>query len=486
MTHTSISSFGKVPMRNAARAIVVAALALVGAVLLSLSVTMTTTAVQLLASYALKGTQIPGFLVTSDPAIQQEALQYGGTHGIQTPVTVVQYPASWRPFTGLLSPSWNQSVATGVANLQTATAGDPAPVIFGYSQGAIVASQYKKAFNANPVPGVNPTFVLLGNGDRPNGGVLARFSGLYVPILDMTFTSATPTTTAGAPPGTITTTDIAGQYDPIADSPTNPLNPFAEANSAMGLFYVHLNYANINQNNAVLQDQYGDTAYYLIPTYPVPLLMPLEMVPVIGPIAADTLDPFVRVLVESGYNRTISPGQPTTANFFYFPNPIALGGNLLTAIPTGLDNGLQDIGIGRALGTTRPQIGPGTTGQGAYGIGGPPVTMNPTTNNQVQAAALTQPQQQQAYPTPPNPPPPSDPKPGPKLGLINNPFVIAPGNSSAPSTSAVTSPSGSTLTNPITAGITNNPITAGINAVTSSIKSALGGLSKVGASGGTG
>ena len=41
------------------------------------------------------------------------------------------------------------------------------------------------------------------------------------------------------------------------------------------------------------------------------------------------LDPAVRLLVEAGYDRTISPGQPTPANFLYFPNPIALDENLL-------------------------------------------------------------------------------------------------------------------------------------------------------------
>ena len=42
------------------------------------------------------------------------------------------------------------------------------------------------------------------------------------------------------------------------------------------------------------------------------------------------------------------------------------------AIPTGLDNGLQDIIGVRPFGTERPDV----TGQGAYGINGPPVTMN--------------------------------------------------------------------------------------------------------------
>jgi PE-PPE domain len=501
-------------MSTAARAIVVALLALLGAVLLSLSITMTTTAVtittavHLLATYAIKGTQVPIFDITSDQAISQEAIQYVGgippataPNPVASPIVVVNYPATLPPISvgGFSGPTWDQSVATGVTQLQheIAAQNDTAPVIFGYSQGAIVASQYKKAFNANPTPGTNPTFVLIGNGDRPNGGSLARLPGLFLPIAGLTFTSATPTTTAGAPNGTITTTDIAGQYDPIADAPTNPLNPFSEANSALGLFYVHLNYANLNTSSAVLQDQYGDTAYYLIPTYPVPLLMPLEMVPVVGPIAADTLDPVVRVLVESGYNRTISPGQPTTYNIFYFPNPIAFGGNLLTAIPTGLDNGLQDIGVGRALGTMRPDIGPGSTGQGAYGIGGPPVTLpgntlasqQTTLNSASSFNPTSAPQDDTPAPQTTSPAddtpvtPPANTRPGPKFNPI---FSLSPttGTTLLPSTLPATNPSGPNLNNPI--GNLSNPIGVGLNSVANSIKSALGGLSKVGAGAGTG
>jgi hypothetical protein len=98
------------------------------------------------------------------------------------------------------------------------------------------------------------------------------------------------------------------------------------------------------------------------------------------------LDPAVRLLVEAGYDRTISPGQSIPANYLYFPDPIALGHNLLTAIPTGLDNGLQDIVGVRPFGTERPDV----MGQGAYGINGPPVTRHPTTNEQT-ATALSGP-----------------------------------------------------------------------------------------------
>jgi len=91
--------------------------------------------------------------------------------------------------------------------------------------------------------------------------------------------------------------------------------------------------------------------------------MPVTWVPLVGPIAADMLDPVLRVLVEAGYDRTTSPGQPTPFNPLYFPDPATLTTNLLIAVPTGLDNGLQDLGLGRVAGTT-PVSNP-------YGVGGP-------------------------------------------------------------------------------------------------------------------
>jgi len=220
---------------------------------------------------------------------------------------------------------------------------------------------------------------------RPNGGILERFAPLgTIPILDISFSGATPTQTAGAGAGEITTYDIARQYDGIADFPTNPLFVLSDINAVMGFVLVHGDLTTTGMQDAVVQDEHGDTSYYIIPTYPVPILMPLEHIPTVGPILADMLDPAVRLLVEAGYNRTISPGQPTPANYLHFPNPIALGWNLLTAIPTGLDNGLQDIIGVRPLGTQRPDV----TGQGAYGINGPPVTMNPNTNEPLQRTAI--------------------------------------------------------------------------------------------------
>lgn len=369
-------------MRTIARALVVATLAFIGAMLLGLSSTMSSS-VQLLASYALKGSQVPVLNIESDQDIQRKAIRYGVINDDGSPPTVVQYPADG-------SVPTDQAVATGVANLQAATAGDDDPVIFGYSLGALVASEYKRARIQNPGTGT-PTYVLIGNPSRPNGGLFSRNPGLGGAF------PPTPTGPVDTPDAEPTTTDIAGQYDNVADQPTNPLNPFSAVNSVLGSYYVHLNYQNLRPEDKILQDRYGDTEYYLIPTYPVPLLMPVQAVPVLGPLVADMLDPAVRVLVETGYDRTISPGQPTPADSTYFPDPIALGGNLITATATGLDNGLQKLSLGRPLGTTRPDIGPGSTGTGAYGIGGPPVTLpDDSTTAGVRAAQQTTPTDHQS------------------------------------------------------------------------------------------
>lgn len=286
------------------------------------------------------------------------------------PYYVVPYPATFRPFTPpgyIFSPTFDQSVATGVSNLENARPLDSprsGDVIWGYSQGATVVTQYKRDFNSSD-PSVNaPTFVLVANPNRPNGGILERGVALgTIPILGLTFSGATPTTTSGPSAGSLTTYDIARQYDGIADAPENPLNPVADLNAMMGFYYLHGQYPNADLTTAIDQGRYGDTEYFLIPTYPLPLLMPLDSIPVIGFPLADTLDPPLRVIVESAYDRSTSPGEPTPFNPLYVPNPATFGTNLLVAIPTGLDNGISDFTGTRPFGTIRP---------GPYGVGGPP------------------------------------------------------------------------------------------------------------------
>jgi hypothetical protein len=295
-------------------------------------------------------------------------------------ITPAQFANS--PNSGELT--FDQSVAEGLVNLDNCVNGTgcvynqdvgstaPSPtdtfVIAGYSQSATIATFEKRRLAAQYAAGEGPdvSFVFLANGNRPNGGRLARGpEGVTIPwgqnFGGATYSGPTPTNTQ------YESVDIAGQYDPWADAPLNPYNPFASYNAMMGGTYVHPNYGNVSINDPgiINQGQFGDTTYYLIPTKILPMLMPLTGVPVIGYAMADGLDPFYRVLVEAGYDRTISPGQPTPWNPQYSPDPMALAVNLAVAIPTGWDNMLENtIGI-RPFGTVRP---------GPYGVGGPDVT----------------------------------------------------------------------------------------------------------------
>ncbi|WP_233211228.1 PE-PPE domain-containing protein [Mycobacterium sp. shizuoka-1] len=223
----------------------------------------------------------------------------------------IDYNAGFWPVSNnyIFDLTWNKSVAQGVARVEARNPdGD---VVFGNSQGAVVLSRYKAAHPE----GTGNTFVLVENPSRPNGGVMERFAGLYIPVLDISFTGATPDNGD-------TTIDVARQCDGWADFPTYPLNLLATVNAIMGMVYVHgqtqteLTAADIEAAKAggsAYYQQHGDTTYYLIRTPLVPLLMPLKGIvpdPVLGAI-----DPVLRRFIEMGYDRT-DYSAPTRAKLF--------------------------------------------------------------------------------------------------------------------------------------------------------------------------
>lgn len=314
--------------------------------------------------YAMKGLQLNPFpfLMESDRWIEGKAASYVGSFADTTNVNNV--------------PWWNPADKVGQWTLTNAIGDDLSPTIFGYSKGAMIGSEWKRSFNAStPYTGVSPKFAFIGNPERPNGGLAVRIDPFR------SAGSATPTETAGAP-GQITTEDYAYQYDFFADVPTNMLNLISMANWVLGVGN-HFSYPDDPDRKAVPQGAYGDTEYYLIPSTTVPLLQPLQGIPFVGTTLADMLDPVVRVLVEAGYDRKISPGQPTAANLLYSPNPIEFTNNLSVALATGWDNVMETRTGHRPLLTTRPDV----AGQDAYGIGGPPVTID----NQLPVSAAASP-----------------------------------------------------------------------------------------------
>ena len=164
---------------------------------------------------------------------------FNGSFNAGNTVQNVSYPATFGLLNVLsyhgpgLPPTLNQSVAIGVANLDTIIKADqladPAAQIYviGYSEGAIVATQEALALGQNPPASYkNVTFILAGNPERaaPSGGGIATQIPIPITIPGVLTIGggvlSAPTPTTG--PKII---DVTNQGDPAANF--NLANPLA-------------------------------------------------------------------------------------------------------------------------------------------------------------------------------------------------------------------------------------------------------------------
>jgi PE-PPE domain len=294
-----------------------------GAAVIALTPTLSASPELLSNVYYLPGTKIGDVRSPADYEKFADAMIAGG--GVNTTGDTkdyVDYPGSFWPVSqgGLSDPTFDDSVGIGLDHLESR---DPADgdVIFGFSQGAVVASEYK----AGHPDQTGITYVLVENPDRPNGGILERFVGLHIPILNVTFNGPTPNTGAK-------TIDISRQYDGWSDFPTYPLNLLADANAIAGIIYLHGNTQNLTDPTVLealkaggnpmyyQEDPASNTTYYVIPTPELPLLMPFNGI-VPTPVL-DALDPPLRALIEMGYDRS-DYGTPTPAALIPTSHPVA-------------------------------------------------------------------------------------------------------------------------------------------------------------------
>ena len=88
----------------------------------------------------------------------------------------------------------------------------------------------------------------------------------------------------------------------------------------------------------------GDTDYYFFETEDLPLFAPLRMIGVPEPLI-DVVEPFVKVIVDRGYDRSIKPWEPTPARLIPPINPVKVAADLLTAIGEGINNAAALIGL---------------------------------------------------------------------------------------------------------------------------------------------
>lgn len=384
--------------RSAARSALVAAVAVSGSIAIGMSPTFTAALGLVVATTPLvvpgTGTPIP----QDDENYMANAVAYyvapGGTCGTEgcTSPVAVPYIAQFWPFPfpgwgGLEGAKWNVSVQSGVTRLTGELVGANNPsadhpvIVFGYSQGATVSSIVKR--NLADLPAEQKqylSFVLIGNPNRPNGGLFERLAILgTVPILDATFGQPTPTDTD------IDTVDIALQYDGVSDSPSWVLNPLALANAIAGFEYVHGTYLAPDDGEPVTSTPYGytpeqvkaaveqakqnctaathcqvhgDTQYVTLPAKYLPIMQPLlDLGAATGTSAlvipvVDLISPLTQTLIETGYDRS-DYGTPTPFRLIPKINPVKLASDLINDIPEGI-KAASEPGLAPLPGWTDP------------------------------------------------------------------------------------------------------------------------------------
>ena len=171
----------------------------------------------------------------------------------------------------------------------------------------------------------------------------------------------------------VNTTDIAFQYDGVADFPANPLNVLADLNALAGFWYVHGTYLaprgtdppsalpygyTIPELEAAMDcsqspkncQTFNDTLYITIPAKTLPLMQVfLDVGAATGTSAivkplVDLISPVTRVLIETGYDRS-NYGQPMPFNIFTPINPVKLTIDLAKAVVQGIHDALGDLGV---------------------------------------------------------------------------------------------------------------------------------------------
>ncbi|MCV7146764.1 PE family protein [Mycobacterium riyadhense] len=264
---------------------------------------------------------------------------------------VLSTPEGLYPITGIKDLTLNISVARGLQILDGAiheeiAKGNTPINVFGYSQAAILGALELPKLQAEGVPTSDVNFVFVGNEMTPNGGMLARFPGLSLPSLGITFYGGMDANTG------YTVENYTLEYDGFADFPQYPINILADLNAFAGIAFVHTTYLEIPQSqidSAVVlptsPGYSGGTTYYMIPTKNLPLLEPVRWIPWIGNPLADLVQPNLRYLVNWGYgdiNYGYSTGPADVTTPFGFLPPLSTTMALGPALVSGTQQGIFD------------------------------------------------------------------------------------------------------------------------------------------------
>ncbi|MBS9535875.1 PE-PPE domain-containing protein [Mycobacterium sp. M1] len=283
---------------------------------------------------------------------------YLAPHGFTGDSTAITTPESLYPFTFPFSMTFDNSTAQGQQIIEDAikariAAGGVSPtnpvVVSGYSQSSTIDSLLMAHLEKD---GVNPAdvhFVMLGDPNNPNGGLLERFA---IPAGSTPDATHLGLTFSGATPSDVSPTDIyTYEYDGFADFPKYPLNFLSDLNAYLGIVFNHIAYLGLTPDqvaNAIqLPTSAADslTNYFMIESPSLPLLDLVRLIPFIGNPISNLLQPDLSVLVNLGYgsiDHGWSPGDadvPTVMGLF--PDQSVMD-QVPDALAKGLVQGVQD------------------------------------------------------------------------------------------------------------------------------------------------
>jgi PE-PPE domain/PE family len=237
-------------------------------------------------------------------------------------------------------PLLNQAITTGIANGNKV-------LVWTTSQSATVATNEIRDLMGAGSPYTDKlSFILTGNPNNPDGGLLERFVGAYIPGLDLLFNGATP------PNAPYQIQVFTNQYDGISDFPEYPLNVVSDANAVFGFLFGAHDYAPYAPYSTPIQlptspGYTGSTTYMFDLTQNLPLVTPLrEYLPApYGNALADLLQPDLRVIVDMGYGSGEYPNLPTPARLIEIPNPFTIIPDLAAGAMQGPQAALVDLGL---------------------------------------------------------------------------------------------------------------------------------------------
>lgn len=291
-----------------------------------------------------------GLPIPGQPYINDVVSRYIAPFFTPGTVSGLFTPEGLYPLTAVKDLTLNVSVSRGVTILNQqiqnlVASGSNTINVLGYSQSAIISSLEMSALNPTNTPGgsllppgVSLNFSLIGDPMNPNGGLLARFAGLSLPSMGLTFYGATP---ANSFPTHITTLE----YDGYADFPQYPINFLSDLNAFMGIAFVHGTYPTLTSTAGITLPTSGPTSttYTMIPVQNLPLLDPVRAIPVVGKPIADLLQPDLSVLVNIGYGSTTQGWSTGPANV---PTPFGVippvtPGQVISALAAGTPQGIS-------------------------------------------------------------------------------------------------------------------------------------------------